>query len=533
MSYIVLARKWRPQIFADVIGQSRITRTLAKAIESNRIGQAYLLTGPRGIGKTSTARIFAKALNCHKGLSPNPCNKCPSCKEIAEGRSIDVLEIDGASNRGIGEIRELRSNVKFAPARDRFKIYIIDEVHMLTGEAFNALLKTLEEPPEHVKFIFATTLPYKIPLTILSRCQRFDFKKIPIAEIMKCLKKILLAEKVKAGDDALFSIAKSASGSMRDAESVLDQLISFSEGEIKTEDVDNLLGMVDHETFMELGKTVIEKDTITALKIIDRIINDGKDMEQFLKLWQQHWRDVLMLKMGSTELVELPAQSQEDLAGQANLITENEIFRIIEILSSTGQLIKRNSFSRIPVEIAVAEITQAVDNKADEEKPAVEKNPPVSENPVNIDSGKTDPASENSASLDNITAKWDAVIQTVKKEKLTTSAFLMEGKPVKVGSGKLTVGFEEDFSFHKESCERKESKKLIEKVLHDTYNEKLRLECVINPPNSENKKHEDKHLKKKDELTEEVLTNPIVKKTIELFGVKIIDVREKEEVNTE
>ncbi len=532
MSYIVLARRWRPQIFNDVIGQSHITRTLAKAIESNRIGQSYLFTGPRGIGKTSTARIFAKALNCHKGLSPNPCNKCSSCKEIAEGRSIDVLEIDGASNRGIGEIRELRANVKFAPARDRFKIYIIDEVHMLTPEAFNALLKTLEEPPEHVKFIFATTLPYKIPLTILSRCQRFDFKRIPIAEITECLKKILLAEKVTAGDDALFSIAKSASGSMRDAESVLDQLISFSEGEIKTEDVDNLLGMVDHETFMELGKAVIEKDTIAALKIIDRIINDGKDMEQFLKLWQQHWRDVLMLKMGSTELVELPAQSQEDLAKQANLITENEIFRIIEIISSTGQLIRRTSFSRIPVEIAVAEITQAMDNKIDEEKPAEEKAKPASENPVNM-SPKNDSVPGDCASLDNIIAKWDTVIQNVKKEKLTTSAFLMEGKPVKVDSGKLTVGFEEDFSFHKESCERKESKKLIEKALHDTYNEKLRLDCVINPQNSENKKHEDSHSKKKDELTEEVLANPIVKKTIELFGVKIIDVREKEEVNTE
>jgi DNA polymerase-3 subunit gamma/tau len=436
MSYIVLARRWRPQLFEDVVGQEHITQTLIKAVETERIGHAYLFTGPRGIGKTSTARILAKALNCHKGLGPKPCNKCPSCKEISEGMSIDVLEIDGASNRGIDEIRELRANVKFAPARDRLKIYIIDEVHMLTPEAFNALLKTLEEPPEHVKFIFATTAPHKIPLTIISRCQRFDFRRISISDITKHLKKILKAEKVKAADDALFAIARNASGSMRDAESVLDQLISFSEGEIKSDDVDALLGLVDQETFLILGKTVIENDTVSALTVVDRIINEGKDINQFIISWQQYWRDVLMMKMGSAGLVELPEPSRKQLAEQADQLSEDNIFRIMEILSKTAHVLRMSASSRIPVEIAVAELTQAGGKKPEEkpplpktETPAPEKPPvrktaqePVSQTaetaaPIQESTSPQDTAAAAAISLGEVVTKWPLVLENVKKEK--------------------------------------------------------------------------------------------------------------------
>ena len=233
MSYLVLARKFRPQNFDEVIGQDHITTTLKNAITQNRVAHAYLFTGPRGIGKTSTARILAKALNCQKGPRPVPCDKCPSCEEIMKGSSLDVIEIDGASNRGIEEVRNLRENVKFAPSRGRFKVYIIDEVHMLTQEAFNALLKTLEEPPAHVKFVFATTAPYKVPATILSRCQRFDFKRIPIQAIVDKLKDISSQEKFIATEDALFAIAKASEGSMRDAESILDQLASFCDKKMK------------------------------------------------------------------------------------------------------------------------------------------------------------------------------------------------------------------------------------------------------------------------------------------------------------
>ena len=226
--YVILARKYRPQNFEEVIGQEHITRTLARAITSGRIASAYLFAGQRGVGKTSLARILAKALNCEKGPTPNPCNQCDSCKEITAGNNIDVLEIDGASNRGIDQIRDLRENVKFIPSKSRFKIYIIDEVHMLTTEAFNALLKTLEEPPAHIKFIFATTQPERIIPTILSRCQRFDFKPIKTAEILVRLKNISERENVKAEEEALKKVALFSSGSLRDAISTLDQLISFS-----------------------------------------------------------------------------------------------------------------------------------------------------------------------------------------------------------------------------------------------------------------------------------------------------------------
>jgi DNA polymerase-3 subunit gamma/tau len=549
MSYVVLARRWRPQLFEDVIGQEHITQTLIRAVETERVGHAYLFTGPRGIGKTSTARILAKALNCHKGPGPKPCNKCPSCKEISEGMSIDVLEIDGASNRGIDEIRELRANVKFAPARDRLKIYIIDEVHMLTPEAFNALLKTLEEPPEHVKFIFATTAPHKIPLTIISRCQRFNFKRISIPDTTERLKKVLKAEKMKATEDALFVIARNASGSMRDAESVLDQLISFSEGEIKAEDVDSLLGLVDQETFLSLGKTIIEDDTVSALTVLDRIINEGKDIEQFVRSWQQYWRDVLMMKMDSAKLVELPEPSQKQLAEQADQLSEDDIFRIMEILSRTAQVIRRSASSRIPVEIAIAELTHPISSPKTEapapEKPPVKETPrkPVSQAvetaaPVQEsaqpapESAQPEPDAAVAAaiSLDEVVTKWPLVLKNVKKEKIMTSAFLIEGKPIHVDNRKIAVAFGEDFTFHKDSCKRKENKTLIEKALQEVFNSKFKLHCVSEhtPEEAGVKEEKSKYPTDREKAAEIISKDPVVKKTMEIFGVKILDIKEEE-----
>ena len=257
MSYIVFARKWRPQNFDEVIGQEHVTKTLKNAFNSGRIAHAYIFSGPRGIGKTSTARILAKALNCQKDISTNPCNKCSTCSEIAKGTNLDVLEIDGASNRGIDEVRQLRENIKFSPTSSRYKIYIIDEVHMLTIEAFNALLKTLEEPPAHVKFIFATTQPHKVPSTILSRCQRFDFRRIPIVQIVQKLKEISKAEHIKIDEKVLVAIAKACEGSLRDAESILDQLTSYGRDTISLKDVSSVLGLIEQDVLFEFAKKII------------------------------------------------------------------------------------------------------------------------------------------------------------------------------------------------------------------------------------------------------------------------------------
>ena len=283
MSYIVFARKWRPSLFSEIIGQGHITRTLENAIEIGRIAQAYLFSGPRGIGKTSSARILAKALNCVEGPTKTPCNKCENCVEITEGRNLDVSEIDGASNRGIDEIRNLRENVRYLPARSKYKIYIIDEVHMLTKEAFNALLKTLEEPPSHVVFIFATTEPHKLPATILSRCQRYDFRLIPMEETRRQLSEISAAEKISIDEESLFLIAKRGGGSMRDALSFLDQSVSFCGNEITKEKLQSAFGLIEEDLYFRITGALINKSTKEGVALAQEIIGAGTTCANFFR----------------------------------------------------------------------------------------------------------------------------------------------------------------------------------------------------------------------------------------------------------
>jgi len=282
MSYLVLARKWRPQNFEEVIGQSHVTRVLQNAIRFNRIAHAYLFSGPRGIGKTSVARIFAKALNCEKGPSPHPCGNCSQCKEIAAGKSADVIEIDGASHRGIDSIRSLQESIGYKPIKGRFKIYIIDEVHMLTMEAFNALLKTLEEPPPHVHFVFATTEVHRVPSTVLSRCQRFDFRRIPTKDISLHLGRIVEAEQVSISPLIIEAIAVEADGSLRDAETLLEQVIAFHGEGVEDEELLKLLGIVDRTTLINVLKAVIDGDRKTCLQLAQEIYESGCDEVKFL-----------------------------------------------------------------------------------------------------------------------------------------------------------------------------------------------------------------------------------------------------------
>ena len=341
MSYLVLARKYRPQTFDEVTGQGHITDLLKKAIQSSRIHHAYLFCGPRGIGKTSCARILAKSLNCAKGPTLKPCGECPACQEITRGSSFDVLEIDGASNRGIDEIRTLRENVKFAPSAGKYKIYIVDEVHMLTTEAFNALLKTLEEPPAHVKFIFATTAPQKVPATIISRCQRFDFKRISVETIVATMAAISKKEKFKIGQDALYAIAKAAQGSLRDALSILDQLSALSDEGIEAKDVFSMLGMVETQFLFDLTGALAQKDCPLALEILEKIIDQGKDIKQLNKDLIEHFRNLMVVKIGGKtlgKLIDYPAAIKDMCLTQSAQFTLKDILKAIDTLIETQDI---------------------------------------------------------------------------------------------------------------------------------------------------------------------------------------------------
>ncbi|HWB01152.1 MAG TPA: DNA polymerase III subunit gamma/tau, partial [Pirellulales bacterium] len=325
-SYVVVARRYRPQTFADLVGQEHVAQALAGAIATNRVGHAYLFTGARGVGKTSAARIFAKALNCVRGPTPTPCNECDICRAISTGDDVDVLEIDGASNRGIDEIRELRQNVNIRASRSRYKIYIIDEVHMLTREAFNALLKTLEESPEHVKFIFCTTEAEKIPVTILSRCQRFDFAGIQIPSIVERLRQIVEAEGMQADGDALEIIARRAAGSMRDSQSLLEQLMACGGQRLTADDVNRLLGTAGGNRLATLVGSIVEGDAAAALDELDRAAKEGVDMGQLMDQLLGYYRDLMASAVGCTpDLLEFAAPAEQQrvaaLAERAGLDT--------------------------------------------------------------------------------------------------------------------------------------------------------------------------------------------------------------------
>jgi DNA polymerase-3 subunit gamma/tau len=358
--YVVIARRYRPQTFDELVGQEHVARALQQAIASDRVGHAYLFTGARGVGKTSAARILAKALNCEKGPTPTPCNECDVCLSVASGDDVDVIEIDGASNRGIDEIRQLRQNVAVRPSRVRYKIYIIDEVHMLTKEAFNALLKTLEEPPEHVKFIFATTEAQKIPITILSRCQRFDFAGISQSAIQARLAQIAATEGVEVEPEALQILACRAAGSMRDSQSLLEQLLSAGHQRITAEDVNQLLGIAPAERLGELIRQLVARNAAGALDELDATIQSGVEVGLLLDQLVGYFRDVMAAAVGCSReqlLYALPSQADE-VAGVAKQLGLPTILAISQILDHTAARMRVSMHGRTLVEMAVVRICQ-------------------------------------------------------------------------------------------------------------------------------------------------------------------------------
>jgi DNA polymerase-3 subunit gamma/tau len=358
MKYQVIARKFRPQVFEDVVGQKPIVQTLQNAIQLNRIGHAYLFSGPRGVGKTTTARILAKGLNCVQGPSVTPCNQCHSCREIAAGQSMDVLEIDAASNTGVDNIRELRESARYAPSRDRYKIFIIDEVHMLSTSAFNALLKILEEPPSHVAFIMATTERHKVPATILSRCQQFVFRTISPLEIQAHLREIATREGVQVDDRALAYIVRAADGSMRDAQSLLDQIISFSGQQVVDEDVRDVLGFIPSEILDRTLDALVERNSRALLENVGIVADQGLNLQQYVREFVGRIRDLLLLKLGLEEEVLAGTEEKKLLSSRAERFSEQDLIRFFDMLLHLENELRWTSQPRFQLEVGVVKLAK-------------------------------------------------------------------------------------------------------------------------------------------------------------------------------
>ena len=369
MSYQVLARKYRPQTFEEVVGQKPIITTLQNAVEQKRLHHAYLFSGLRGVGKTTVARLVAKALNCAQGPTPRPCNACPSCTEIAQSRSLDVMEIDGASNRGIDDVRELRETVRYAPARDRYKVYIIDEVHMLTEAAWNALLKTLEEPPPHVVFVFATTDYRKIPLTILSRCQHFEFRKIAEAEMLAHLRRVAEGESVKTEPGALELVARMAEGSLRDAQSAFDQVIAFCGRTVTEEQARTILGVVDRELITGFYAAVRAQDCPRLVEIVDTVFERGYQPVHFLEDLMAHGRNLLLARVLPDPASALSGGVEEIRAAarEAEAFSEDELLRLLELMTREEARLKSSGHPRFLLEALAIKLARLADLRPIEE----------------------------------------------------------------------------------------------------------------------------------------------------------------------
>ncbi len=368
--YLVLARRWRPQTFEDVVGQEHITRTLQNAVRAGRISHAFLFIGSRGVGKTTSARILAKCLNCTSvdAPTPEPCGACANCASIAAGSNIDVIEIDGASNNSVEDVRQIRENVRMVPSGSRYKVYVIDEVHQLSIAAFNALLKTLEEPPAHAVFILATTEAHKIPATIISRCQRFDFRRVGLDDLIGLLRKICDAEGVACSDEALHAIARAADGGVRDAESILDQLISYCDTEITFQDVFDVLGLVDWQVLHTLCEGLRQKDVAILLRIVDDVVGSGKDLSEFAQEILRYFRNLLVIKSGAPdELLALPELEVEVMRQAAGGFTLTELIRLVEqfaelISGLESQLAQRTALEALLIRLARRSVDVSVDS---------------------------------------------------------------------------------------------------------------------------------------------------------------------------
>jgi DNA polymerase-3 subunit gamma/tau len=575
-SYLVLARKWRPQVFEEVMGQKHITQTLQNAISQKRVAHAFLFTGARGVGKTSTARILAKALNCETGPKINPCNQCANCQEITNGSSMDVIEIDGASNRGIDEIRELRENVRYTPAKSHYKIYIIDEVHMLTKEAFNALLKTLEEPPPHIVFIFATTEPHKIPATILSRCQRYDFKRIPLREIRESLQRIVGEEQIQISQRGLISISQESEGSLRDSQSLLDQVIAYAGKNILDDDIAEVLGLIDRKILNDTIEAIADKDAERCMEIIEYVYHFGHDLQHFCRELLQYLRNLILIKVSQHPegLIELPEEELESYKKQAEKFQFDQLNHLFSLLLKGEQEIAQSTFPRTMLELTLIRMAtlrpmlpvdemmrklEALENRelpkgVKEKNPSAalgkvarpeaqegdrrrEQTPPedgVARRERKI-SEKTEVLGDFSKeeSLDEVPPKdweekWKGLVDFTRARNPILGSFLVLGSLVHLSDEKIEIGFDKD-SFHYERMLEKENRAQLESICHEYLQKKTRVivsplslgvesrgRVVLNKRETILNESEKRSEKREEE-------NPIIQEALRLFNGKIVE----------
>ncbi|MGB9877801.1 MAG: DNA polymerase III subunit gamma/tau [bacterium] len=487
MEYQALYRKWRPQRFDEVVGQRHIVQTLQNAVKSGNVAHAYLFSGPRGSGKTTTARLLAKAMNCRKGPTPQPCNECDMCLAIAEGRAMDVIEMDAASSTSVDDVRELRETVRLAPAQARYKFYIIDEVHRLSRAAFDALLKTLEEPPPNVIFVLATTEPNKVPPTIASRCQRFDFRRGSEKEIKDYLKKVAEGEGVTIEESALSLLASRAEGSWRDALSLFEQVWAYAGNKIDRKAVEEVLGIVEDETLSRFVRAIANGNVGEGIRLIGDVLDKGKDPREFLKALINRFRNLLMVKVGGASIVEVEEEKRKELEEEAGYFSSNVILQMIESAFSTENLLRLSPSPRLPLEMLLVRLIQITGKlvevekelvKTENERKEIKKEVAVEEEEavkieVKKDEVKKEEAKvgvETRIDVGEIIERWEEVVRRVREKDPQLGVFLAKARPISIEGKHLTIGFPESQDVIRKHLERNGQKQeQLLSVLRDMF----------------------------------------------------------------
>jgi DNA polymerase-3 subunit gamma/tau len=559
MSYLVLARKYRPQSFDQVVEQTHITRTLTNAISTNRVAHAILFSGPRGTGKTTVARILAKAMNCKEGPTPLPCNSCRSCTEITAGHAVDVFEIDGASNNSVDQIRELRENIKYMPAHSAFKIYIIDEVHMLSTAAFNALLKTLEEPPSHIMFMFATTEPHKIPITILSRCQRHDFRRISLESITNHMAWICTQEGFESSEQSLGLIAREAGGSLRDALSLLDQIMSCVQGKITHEQVLDILGVIDRKMIYDLAAAILSADIPAVIDLLDDIYDRGHDLKKLYADLLEHFRNLLVATLGKKpdKLIDLPAGEMEQLTQQAGLVPRGTLNQIFDLLFREELNVRLSPQPKLALEMALIRLLHAkpalpIDvliDKLDDlrqemlsssQRPETAAPPSISSNMEENRSGRSrmqpssseskgDPVGavtesetvpSSSGPAENPVQVWQQIIASIASKNPSLAANLSKCQIKKSESQTLEIEVPDNgFTFN--MIQRGKNMAVLKQVCADILGSRHAIELTTKHALEDNKRKK----KTANKLKQKAISHPLVADAIEIFDGKLIDVK--------